>query len=127
MKQATRAWFDKAEGDLLLAQQSLATSSPVYDGICFHAQQCAEKYLKGLLQEHGQRFPRTHELSDLGSLASALAPGLRPIDPDLRWLTDFAVDTRYPGSSATQADATRAMDVARHVRALVRAALTLPP
>ena len=42
MKQATQAWVDKAEGDLLLAQQSLATAAPVYDGICFHAQQCAE-------------------------------------------------------------------------------------
>jgi HEPN domain-containing protein len=37
----------KAEGDFLTAGRELrARKSPNYDAVCFHAQQCAEKYLK---------------------------------------------------------------------------------
>lgn len=127
MKQATQAWVDKAEDDLLLAQQSLATAAPVYDGICFHAQQCAEKYLKAVLQEEGVRFARTHDLPTLAALASPFMPNLSALAADLPWLTTHAVDIRYPGASSTQAEATRALDVATRVRAEARAALGLGP
>jgi HEPN domain-containing protein len=48
----------KADGDYtkFLAQ----ASAPVYDAICFHAQQCVEKYLKAWLQEANIAFrPRS--------------------------------------------------------------------
>jgi HEPN domain-containing protein len=127
MKQATQGWIDKAEDDLLLAQQSLATAAPVYDGICFHAQQCAEKYLKAVLQEEGVRFVRTHDLPTLAALANPFMPNLSALAADLAWLTTHAVDIRYPGVSATQAEATRALDIATRVRAEARASLGLAP
>ena len=43
-----RGWFRKAESDLYTAQRTLDGDGP-YDTACFHAQQVAEKYLKGLL------------------------------------------------------------------------------
>src|SRR2546421_5742031 len=41
------------EGDFATAQRELgAIQDPNYDAVCFHAQQCAEKYLKAFLQEN---------------------------------------------------------------------------
>jgi HEPN domain-containing protein len=36
-----------------------------YRGACHHAQQCAEKALKALLVENGERPPRTHDIIQL--------------------------------------------------------------
>lgn len=48
MKPLTQEWFDKAEGDWVTAGRELrARKDPNYDAACFHAQQYAEKYLKG--------------------------------------------------------------------------------
>jgi HEPN domain-containing protein len=33
-----------------------------FDTVCFHAQQCAEKYLKALLLQAGSEPPKTHDL-----------------------------------------------------------------
>ncbi|MEO0520366.1 MAG: HEPN domain-containing protein [Cyanobacteria bacterium P01_A01_bin.116] len=52
MKPITQEWVSKAEGDFLTAQRELqAESKPNYDAVCFHSQQCIEKYLKACLQE----------------------------------------------------------------------------
>jgi HEPN domain-containing protein len=46
MKPLTREWVAKAEGDRVTARRELrARRRPNYDAACFHAQQCAEKYL----------------------------------------------------------------------------------
>ncbi len=55
-----RTWFAKAENDLAATRQIMLMEAPPTDTICFHAQQCAEKYLKGLLTYHSIDFPRTH-------------------------------------------------------------------
>jgi len=44
------------------------------DSACFHAQQCAEKYLKARLQEAGLAFPKTHDLLDLLKRFLAVEP-----------------------------------------------------
>lgn len=43
------AWFAKAEADLQAAELLLNAANPLLDIVCYHAQQCAEKYLKGYL------------------------------------------------------------------------------
>ncbi len=43
------AWVDRAEEDYLLARFALRRKKPLTYGACFHAQQCAEKYLKAIL------------------------------------------------------------------------------
>jgi HEPN domain-containing protein len=50
MKQATRDWADQGEEDWQVAWRESQSPSPGWDAGCFHAQQCAEKYLKGLRQ-----------------------------------------------------------------------------
>ena len=55
----TSEWIMKAEGDYTTMLRVLrARNSPNYDAACFHAQQCAEKYLKARLQEEGLAFPK---------------------------------------------------------------------
>ena len=52
MNPLTREWIEKAEGDFATAGRELrARKNPNYEAACFHAQQCAEKYLKAILQE----------------------------------------------------------------------------
>ncbi len=52
MNPLTLKWIEKAEGDYITTQKLLPTTNPrLYDIICFHAQQCIEKYLKAWLQE----------------------------------------------------------------------------
>ncbi len=48
-----RAWAEKAEEDFKLAQSALRHRRPLVAGARFHAQQCAEKYLKALLVSRG--------------------------------------------------------------------------
>ena len=45
---------------------------------------------------------------------------------DLDWLTDLAVEVRYPGTSADAGDARRALEIAARVREAARGALGLP-
>jgi len=52
MKVVVREWVGKAEGDFATAvRESRARKHPNPDAVCFHAQQCIEKYLKGVLQQ----------------------------------------------------------------------------
>jgi HEPN domain-containing protein len=51
MKPITQEWVNKAEGDFATAQRELQVQqSPNYNAVCFHSQECAEKYLKACLQ-----------------------------------------------------------------------------
>jgi HEPN domain-containing protein len=57
MKPLTLEWVAKAENDFATAlRESRVRKNPNYDAVCFHAQQCAEKYLKARLQEAGIAF-----------------------------------------------------------------------
>jgi len=89
-----RGWFLKAESDLHTVKCLLEGDGP-YDTACFHAQQAAEKYLKGLLALMEQSIPRTHNLEELQQLCSGLIPPLHLPDVDLAELTPYAVQLRY--------------------------------
>lgn len=109
MKKATKEWIKKADVDYLLANQGRESKTPVHDGVCFHCQQCVEKYLKALMEEIGLSIPKTH---DLDVLLTALLPHhlkLRSMRRGLLFLSDFAVDFRYPGSNATKRQAVAAV------------------
>lgn len=121
MKLLTSEWIVKAEGDFLVAQTIYrARKNPVYDAVCFHAQQCAEKYLKAFLQESGQTIPRTHELLDLLKLCQNIDPSLEMLAPDLRELSYYAVNIRYPGESADKEEAKTSFAAIKVVRNLLR-------
>ena len=127
MKPISLEWIDKAEGDWFSAQREVrARKHTNYDAACFHAQQCAEKYLKARLQEDSVPFKKTHDLVSLLNLVLALEPAWNMLRPDLIILTDFAVDYRYPGTAATKSEAQDAVRRCRNVRIAARRAFRLP-
>jgi len=123
----TVEWITKAEGDWISALRELrARKAPNYDAACFHAEQCAEKYLKARLQDAGIAFTKTHDLVVLLDLILPVEPSWSSMRSDLRTLTIAAVDYRYPGAAATKAIARQAVKVCRDVRQRVRVRLGLP-
>jgi HEPN domain-containing protein len=56
-------WLETAERDLSAARRLLAGPTALTDSAVFHAQQAAEKALKGCLTAFGQPYLRTHELA----------------------------------------------------------------
>jgi HEPN domain-containing protein len=107
---------EKAEEDFEIARLLGRRKRLLTDGITFHSQQCAEKYLKGLLVLRGQIPPKTHDLVTLYDLC--LGQGiLVPISTaDLQRLSDYAVRSRYPGDDPTPEEARYAFEVAKAVR-----------
>ena len=127
MKLITREWIDKAEGDWHSAQREYrAHRRPNYDAACFHAQQCAEKYLKARLEEAGIAFSRTYNLISLLTLVLAVESTWTVLQPHLTALNISAVALRYPGISATKSNAASALKDRREVRRVVRQSLILP-
>lgn len=126
MNPLTLEWIEKAEGDYITVK--LLEESPISskDIICFHAQQCIEKYLKAWLQEANIPVPRTHNLEDLLNLIIPTFPAWSSWHPDFSTLSKHAVDFRYPGKSATANDAEHAMKICVQVREAVRKTLKLP-
>jgi HEPN domain-containing protein len=103
MKPITQEWVNKAEGDFATAQRELQVQqSPNYDAVCFHSQQCTEKYLKACLQEAAISFGKTHDLTALLDLTIVLEPSWNNMRLMLSALTTYAVEFRYPGASANQ-------------------------
>ena len=120
MKPIAAEWVGKAEGDFATVErETRARKAPNYDGVCFHAQQCAEKYLKALLVEADLPFLRTHDLVVLLDQLLPLYPLWEVYRSDLAYLSEFAVSFRYPGESA---DRESALDARRRCRIFRRAA-----
>ena len=121
MKLATVEWTTKAEGDFATAGRELRVrKSPNYDAVCFHCQQCAEKYLKAFLQEHNKQIPKIHNLMELMLLCEEIDNSFEMMRTDLVSVERFSVQVRYPGEIAEKEDAKSAYAAVGIVRALVR-------
>ena len=99
---------------------------PSYDATCFHAQQCAEKYLKARLHEEDVPFGKTHDLVALLEQILDQEPAWEEFREDLGYLSDFAVSFRYPGESADRDSALEAQNRCRAFRRAARHAFGLP-
>jgi HEPN domain-containing protein len=119
------AWVERAEEDFILARTALRRKQPLAYGACFHAQQCAEKYMKALLISKSADFPKTHDLLMLNNLCSSNGIFLEVDAKHLNTLSDYAVRTRYPGNDPTAEDAQEAIELAKLVRSFARKFLGL--
>jgi HEPN domain-containing protein len=88
-------WLRRAWSNLDLARVD-RNSNILFEDLCFHAQQAAEKALKAILVSKIISFPKTHNIRTLIDLI--------PEDLDIPQeaktatrLSDYAVLTRYPG------------------------------
>jgi HEPN domain-containing protein len=124
MKPITLEWVAKAEGDWDVREYR-ARQRPNYDAACFHAQQCAEKYLKARLEEATIAFGRTPNLISLLTLVLPIEPTWTILQPHLTALNIYSVAFRYPGSSATRSNAANAIKDCQEVRRIMRQSLGL--
>ena len=126
MMPMTAEWVAKAEGDFaMMERECLVEANANYDGICFHAQQCAEKYLKARLCETHVSFGKIHDLVALLEQVVDIEPEWEVFREDLAYLSDLAVAFRYPGESADKQSALDAQRRCRLFREVARNALGL--
>ena len=98
-----QAWLRFARADLALARAPLPPDG-LWETLCFHAQQAAEKAIKGVLIHYGVDFPLTHVIERLIALLPAEVHRPATLLEAAR-LTVFATVTRYPGDYEPVTDA----------------------
>ncbi len=89
-------WIKKAENDLRNAKIVIKAEDPPHDTICFHAQQCIEKYIKALLVYYKKEPPKLHDIGELITALKDEMPELYQILDEADELTDYAIGIRYP-------------------------------
>ena len=126
MQPQTVEWIEKAEGDWHAALSLYRVRKhPSYDAVCYHTQQAAEKYLKARLEEAGSAIPKIHDLTSLLQVVVTIEPNWIALSTPLASLNPFSVAYRYPGRTATKADAKLAIADCREVRRIIRFAFNL--
>jgi HEPN domain-containing protein len=118
-------WIEHAEDDFANAQKLIRGRKPSIYGACFHAQQCAEKYVKAMLVFKNKPFPMTHDLLIINSLLEQAGILMDIPEDSLDTLSAYAVATRYPGAKPTLEDAKDAISIAKTVRKFSREFLGL--
>jgi len=114
------SWIERAEEDYLMARSALRRRKPFTYSACFHAQQCAEKYLKAILVSKGVAFAKVHDLLLLSGQCEKAGVLVAIEAKQLSTLSDYAVRVRYPGDDPTPDEAREAVEIAKAVRRFVR-------
>ncbi|MGC8783213.1 MAG: HEPN domain-containing protein [Armatimonadota bacterium] len=116
----------KADNDLQTGKNELSRDDPITDTVCFHMQQCCEKYLKSFLIFHGKEVPRVHSLAALIERCADIDADFRRLNElDIDHLTDYAVTIRYGDEfyMPSVEEARQALQIAERVREFVLAKL----
>jgi HEPN domain-containing protein len=116
-------WIRKAENDLKTGIDEMNTVEPATDTVCFHMQQCVEKYLKAYLIYHGKEYPKSHNLAKLISLCAEIEDEFQVlIDWGVDELTDYATTLRYGEDfyMPSHEEARSAIELAKRVKDFVR-------
>lgn len=127
----TDEWLRLAARDLRVAELALHDAEPLIGEALFHAQQAAEKALKGFLVWRRAAYPLTHDIRRLLERCSELDPSLDTALAEVVDLTQFAVRFRYPGEDEPNIDEARqwmasAIKAYQEVRARIAGETNLP-
>jgi HEPN domain-containing protein len=122
----TRAWFVKAGEDLRATEAVLGLEEPLCGVAVFHAQQAAEKAMKGFLAWHDVPLRKTHNLVVLGEQCAGIDASLEPLLRSAAGMTEYAWQYRYPGEP-DEPEVEEAREAIATARAVVRAILALLP
>ncbi len=96
MKESAMAWVEFAKRDLSGARE-LLKNEYLANLVMFHSQQCIEKLLKAVLEEHSVNVPKIHNLKKLYSLLPKKATENMTIEEDeLDRIDQVYIDSRYP-------------------------------
>ena len=112
--EVVKEWIQKAEDDYKAIIKLDPVDTPYV--ICFHCQQCIEKYLKALILAYGEVPPVTHNLIRLNSIAAKYESSLEEIFDLLEELNPYSVPARYPGIIVTEDNARMAIQITKEIR-----------
>ncbi len=97
IEEKVKQWILLAEDDLKTVENELKSDEPVTRSICFHAQQCVEKYLKAYLTLKQRAFRKTHDIEELIFLCKNLDAEFDKLyEIKSHELNKYAIDVRYP-------------------------------
>jgi len=116
-------WVEKADEDFRAA--SALEPDDVPGVICFHCQQCVEKYLNAALVRHSEAAQRTHNLIVLNDMVAEHDERFAAFPDRLETLNPYSVLARYPGIETTAENAKEALKAARALRNEIRKLLNL--
>lgn len=120
MKKITGEWIKKAEEDYLVATRELNAEPCVTYPVCFHAQQCIEKYMKAILQENEIEFDKIHDLDVLLQQCLDFIPELENYRDELVKLSTYAVDIRYPGFDIIEEEVNECVRIMEKLREVIK-------
>jgi HEPN domain-containing protein len=121
-EETVKLWCIKADNDLKTGKDELLTESPATDTVCFHMQQCVEKYLKAFLVFHGKEIDKTHNIALLLQQCIGIDSSFEELKSiDTNTLTVYAVDSRYPDDfyMPTFSESQKAVAITEEVRKFV--------
>ena len=100
--------------------------NPIPELACYHAQQCAGKYLKGFLVSRSHRFNFVHDLFYLTQECTQLQPTFSDLELAAETLGRYGAGVRYPMENFVDPDeeeAWEAIRLAEQVATLVKSQL----
>ena len=120
LRELINKWLLKANNDLMMIENEFYSGNPVTDGICFHAQQSVEKYLKAFLVANQIEFPQTHNIGVILNLCIKVDPDFQGLKESVT-LTRYATGFRYPDDFYIPSieESRKSFKIAKNVREFV--------
>ncbi|MHB9028428.1 MAG: HEPN domain-containing protein [Candidatus Latescibacterota bacterium] len=122
LQDSVRKWVQFADDDLRYAcyGMDMGQDAP-FRLAAYHAQQCAEKYIKAYLVYQGIDFPRTHNIAQLLELCPERDLWEDSLE-SAEELSPYAISARYPGDEGPvrEVEAQRAIEIAESVKNEIR-------
>jgi len=91
-------WLSRASSSLAQARSGRISDEILFEDLCFNAQQAAEKALKAVCIYLEAEFPKTHSIGFLLEILRERNIVISPEVAEGKVLTEYAVETRYPGA-----------------------------
>ena len=121
MNDLAKQWLQKAESDLLCAENNLNSEQIPVDTVCYHCAQAVEKYLKAFLVIREIQFPWIHNLLRLLELYKKADESFEQLREQLLILNTFSGEIRYPDEwfEPTIEEAKEALKTAKNIKKFI--------
>ncbi len=113
-------WFLRGDDDLHVIE-ILLKEDGAPNIICFHAQQAAEKYLKGFLAYHKKNVRKIHTIKGLLKTCVDVDVSLQQLSDAGAFLDQFYIESRYPDDYVefNRKDAEKAFEAAKQIKEFI--------
>jgi HEPN domain-containing protein len=116
-KKLAKEWFRIGDNEFGFAKLGFEDFDAFYPQICFQCQQAVEKYLKGFLVYHKQKFYKIHDLTELAKLCAKVDKDFLNFLPKTDILSQYYLTSRYPLEypEAGKKEAKEALEIAKEI------------